>query len=347
MNETIISDIGKMIVFLLFLFAIFLITKKTKRKLPNYLFSAFLLVTAIDLSGLFLISKKNEIIESFIIASVLLQMPLYYLYVKSACYYNFKLNKMHLIHGVLFVIFLSSFLLTNISENTLIAFKIITTIQYYYYIIAVFISLINFKKLYQENYSSNHYLIYKWLRDTTVLFLVGNSLSKAKDLIPFDTTILGYLNIFTSIFALFVICWFVLNALYKPTLFIGIDIGLDTVKFTEDQKSEPEQLKKLRDYMITEKPYLDDKLSLAKLAGDMEISEKELSVLINKFTEKHFFDFINSYRIDYARQLLKENKELTVLEIVYQVGFNSKSSFYTAFKKETDTTPTMYRKSVV
>jgi AraC-like DNA-binding protein len=63
---------------------------------------------------------------------------------------------------------------------------------------------------------------------------------------------------------------------------------------------------------------------------------------------KHFFDFINEYRINDAKKLLKDptKKEITVLEILYQVGFNSKSSFYTAFKKATNQTPTAYRKSV-
>ena len=58
-----------------------------------------------------------------------------------------------------------------------------------------------------------------------------------------------------------------------------------------------------------------------------------------------FFDYINEYRINDAKTLLKEQTDLTVLEILYKIGFNSKSSFYTAFKKETQQTPTKYRKS--
>ena len=60
----------------------------------------------------------------------------------------------------------------------------------------------------------------------------------------------------------------------------------------------------------------------------------------------NFFDFINQFRIDEARSILKnpEKKQFTVLEILYEVGFNSKSSFNTAFKKHTGLTPTQYRK---
>ena len=100
--------------------------------------------------------------------------------------------------------------------------------------------------------------------------------------------------------------------------------------------------------MVEEKPYLDYQLTLQKLADQIQIPEKELSLLINHYLNKHFFDFINEYRINDAKTLLKDvtKKEVTVLEIVYQVGFNSKSSFYTAFKKVTGQTPTAYRKSV-
>jgi AraC-like DNA-binding protein len=98
-------------------------------------------------------------------------------------------------------------------------------------------------------------------------------------------------------------------------------------------------------YMENKKPYLDFDLTLQKLAAQLDLPEKELSLLINQKIGKHFFDFINEYRIEDAKMLLKNQPQLTVLEILYEVGFNSKSSFYTAFKKETNITPSDYRKS--
>jgi len=82
------------------------------------------------------------------------------------------------------------------------------------------------------------------------------------------------------------------------------------------------------------------------LAKETGISSCELSILINHHLNKHFFDFINEYRIEKAMELLTnpERKEYTVLEILYEVGFNSKSSFNTAFKKHTGLTPTEYRR---
>lgn len=341
-----IADLGKIIVFLFLLLVIFLVTVKSPRKLPNYLFAAFLLVSAIDLTGFFL-SPPNKLIHSFKLSSVLLQMPLYYLYVNSACYYNFTFSKKYLIHAIPFLFFFCLFIITGVSKESYDAFDIVSAIQYYCYIIGVFIVLRNFKKVYQENYSSNHQLTYRWLFQTTVLFVVGNFFVLIRGFLKNNDTVFTYLFTFTSVFALFVISWFVLNALYSPNLFAGIDKDLAPVKAVDEPKEKPEQLKFLLKFMEVEKPYLDDKLTLQKLAEKTNIPEKQLSLLINHYTGKHFFDFINEFRINYAKKLLKEQPRLTVLEVLYEAGFNSKSSFYTAFKKETSLTPSDYRKSIV
>src|SRR6185503_2829883 len=62
--------------------------------------------------------------------------------------------------------------------------------------------------------------------------------------------------------------------------------------------------------------------------------------------QQNFFDFINRFRIDEAKLMLTNPKDrkITVLEVLYQVGFNSKSSFNTLFKKYTGLTPTAFRK---
>ncbi|WP_172276937.1 helix-turn-helix domain-containing protein [Chryseobacterium sp. LAM-KRS1] len=342
-----IGDLGKIIVFLFLLLSIFLITAKSKRRLPNYLFAAFLLTSVIDLSGFFVYPSGN-FMQSFKSSSILLQMPLYYLYVKSACYYNFSLSKKHLVHGLPFLFFLVLFLVTQMSAQADQVFDIFTIIQYYYYIIAVFLELRIFKKLYRDNYSGNHSHIYRWLIQITVLFLIGNFFVLLRDFVKNNGSLFTYLYTFSCLFVLFMISWFVLNSLYRPNLFAGIDKDLVPLKIESgDHHEKPQQLKDLMELMETEKPYLDDSLTLQKLAEKFNMPEKQLSLLINQYAGKHFFDFINEFRIKDAQLLLKDQPQLTVLEVLYQVGFNSKSSFYTAFKKETGITPTDYRKSVV
>lgn len=327
--------------------SIFLLTVKSTKRRSNYLFAAFLLVTAVDLSGLFL-PIQNATLQSFKMASVLLQMPLYYLYVQSVCYFNFKLEIKHLLHALLFLGVLFLFIATSISDQSFIIYQISVKIQYYSYIIAVFFTLSRFRKLYQENYSANHYHTYKWLLQITVLFLIGSCFVLVRDFIPSaeNNLLLTGLNLLTSVFALFVISWFVLKALNKPSLFLGVDKHITALQPVKkiDTASE-KNIQQLSEYMSSQRPYLDPELSLQKLALGVNLPEKELSQLINQQIGKHFFDYINAFRINEAKVLLKEQPDLTVLEILYEIGFNSKSSFYTAFKKETSQTPTAYRKS--
>ncbi|WP_431342079.1 helix-turn-helix domain-containing protein [Chryseobacterium sp. JK1] len=346
-NLSFINDLGKIIFFLFLLLSVFLLTAKSERKLPNYLFAAFLLISVVDFSGFFLEPSDNKIINGFKISSVLLQMPLYYLYVNAACYYNFTLRKKHLLHCLPFAIFLIWLGTQGLSERAGWIFEIVSTLQYYFYIIAVLLTLRTFRKLYQENYSSNHHMTYQWLMQTTILFVIGNVFVLIRGLLKSNETISLYLYAFTSVFVLFVISWFVLHALYRPNLLAGINKDLISVPPVTISKEEPEALKDLLEFMTIEKPYLDDKLTLQKLSEQMKMSEKQLSILINQHTGKHFFDFINEFRINQAKALLKDQPQLTVLEVLYEVGFNSKSSFYTAFKKETGATPTDYRKSSI
>lgn len=325
--------------------SIYLISAKKQRKLPHYLFAAFLITTAIDMTGYFLSPTRILVIDSLKYASVLLQMPLFFLYVRAACYFNFELNTKHILHMLPFVAFAVLFPSTGISDLSIDLFEIVSSVQYYAYIAALIYTLITFKRQYKANYSSNHELTYKWLMRTTILFLIGNMFVVVRGFIGMDNPALLYMNIVTSSFALVVICWFVLSGLHHPNLFAGIDQYVPYSSNNRLEEIHDEELEKLIQYMETEKPYLDDKITLQSLASDYNIPEKQLSALINQHLGKHFFDFINSYRIKDAQRMLTQQKDLTVLEILFDVGFNSKSSFYTAFKKETGTTPSNYRKS--
>lgn len=109
-----------------------------------------------------------------------------------------------------------------------------------------------------------------------------------------------------------------------------------------------EELLRLKKYMAEEKPFLNSSLTIQDISSEIEIPVRDLSLLINHQLGQHFYDFVNTYRIENAMNILKDEtkSKVTILEILYEVGFNSKSSFNTAFKKHTGTTPTLYRKSL-
>ncbi len=102
---------------------------------------------------------------------------------------------------------------------------------------------------------------------------------------------------------------------------------------------------KLQTYMDSQQPFLDSSLTIKDLASQLDIPAYQLSRVINEYFRQNFFDFINSYRIREAQRRLKnpKYKAYSILSIAYDVGFNSKSSFNTAFKKHTSMTPSQYR----
>ncbi|MCB0642793.1 MAG: AraC family transcriptional regulator, partial [Phaeodactylibacter sp.] len=103
-------------------------------------------------------------------------------------------------------------------------------------------------------------------------------------------------------------------------------------------------LKQLRVYMDREKPYLEPKMTIAKLAERADIPVNYLSQVINDRLDQNFFDFINSYRVREFQELLEQpdNSQYTLLSLAHDAGFNSKSTFNAIFKKFTGQTPSEY-----
>jgi AraC-like DNA-binding protein len=107
-------------------------------------------------------------------------------------------------------------------------------------------------------------------------------------------------------------------------------------------------LNELASHMETNKPYLEGDLVLPQLAQQLGISANYLSQVINEQLNVNFYDFINGYRVEDAKRLMKNagQKNTNILKIALDSGFNSRSAFYTAFKKATSMTPTQYKKNL-
>lgn len=108
----------------------------------------------------------------------------------------------------------------------------------------------------------------------------------------------------------------------------------------EDQK---ELLNKLTRVMAESKPFLNSQFSLPELAQQLGTSVHSLSQTINEGLGKSFFEMTAEYRVTEAKKLLRDKPNIKVEEIAEQVGYSSKSSFNTVFKKLTGVTPSEYR----
>lgn len=102
-------------------------------------------------------------------------------------------------------------------------------------------------------------------------------------------------------------------------------------------------MENLQALMSEQRPYLDPDLSLGELAATLGVSSNYLSQAINQQTGSNFFDLINGYRIQHAMTMLAQGDD-NILDIAMTAGFNSKSAFYSAFRKQQQMTPGQYRK---
>lgn len=101
----------------------------------------------------------------------------------------------------------------------------------------------------------------------------------------------------------------------------------------------------LEELMKSKKIYKRTDLSLTYTAELLNISSSYLSQLVNTINNYNFSDYVNSYRVNEAKKMLisTQYKQYTIVSIGLEAGFNSKSAFYSAFKKHTGKTPSEYK----
>jgi len=116
-------------------------------------------------------------------------------------------------------------------------------------------------------------------------------------------------------------------------------------KSTLNELNSKAIIDQLTSIMQSEELYLDNEVSLASLSKKLNVSPHHLSQALNEQLGQSFYDYINSARIERAKQMLADAKfhHLAIIDIAYQVGFNNKTSFNNAFKKYTQKTPSQFR----
>lgn len=113
-------------------------------------------------------------------------------------------------------------------------------------------------------------------------------------------------------------------------------------------KTKEDLYSKLEDLMSKEKLYRDKSISVEKLAEILNTNRNYISSIVNKYTGMTFPNYINAYRIDEAISIISDLTKEPVFKKLYEdLGYNSISSFYRAFQKETGCSPMVYRKKII
>jgi len=367
-----------LVIFQLLFLSVFLFIHDRGKRISNILLGFFFLSICLNLVDTFLL--LNNVYFSYPSMAfwsvwILLTLgPLLFLYTKSVLYKDFTLSRRNWLH---FIPFLLLFLFTETAylvQSPSVKLSILHHValhkipkyaflgpaliylQFYLYTAACLRLIRQFKKVAQDQFSDQERTNISWLSSTIIFFIICMVGSTVNGLIGL-TALAKY---FYFAFTLLLLMLFVfinrvlLKALQKPEIFAVLS-ELEDMKVNiqtrpgrsplADEESKRD-LERLIQHMINKKPYLEPELTLNELASQLAIRPKILSQIINELLGQNFFDFINRYRIDEAKKLLTDpsDKKITVQEVLYQVGFNSKSSFNTLFKKHTGLTPSEFKR---
>lgn len=356
MNYSFIDSLGILTAALLLIFAVFVFSYKKGNITSHKILSVFLFTNALYIIDFALpvIIKVTGInlqwFRGFGTAFGFLFGPLLFLYTKSITRKDFSFKPIYLIHFIIFTLAFLSILL-KINVPALYKYSLLH-LQITPYMIACLIVIIDYRREIKNYYSSINKLSLTWMLYVVGAFfvmwmvdLITFILGNLELLNPNDENYLAFISL--SINFVFAILIFY-KALQHPEFFTGLPETEKHQKYEHSRLSEKEKteyLQNLETYFNSEKPFLNPELTISDVASNLNVSAKYLSQVINEHKGKNFYDFINSYRIEEAKKQLTQiaDSKKTVLEVLYESGFNSKSAFNSAFKKQTGFTPTQFR----
>lgn len=146
------------------------------------------------------------------------------------------------------------------------------------------------------------------------------------------------------------------GAFLHPEVYTGVSVFSSlkgrVEKYTNSSLNEEEVaaiVARLKNFMVSERPFLDSELRINRLSKELDVPVNHLSQVINQELNKNFSEFVNSYRVEEARKIIAAQKhcKLNLLEVALEVGFNNKTSFLNAFKKNLQMSPSSYKKSLL
>ncbi|MBD3291142.1 helix-turn-helix domain-containing protein [candidate division KSB1 bacterium] len=299
---------------------------------------------------------------------IFLVPPLHYLYARSLISSDFTFSKKQLLHFIPFISFYLYYLfpyylksgaykITHIetialegSPPDLVFFNWVVIFQGIIYMGMTLRLLKKHSLNIKDNFSSIEKINLNWLRNITVMTIILWSLGLVIEFLQLFDLALS-VDVLVALATAILIYAMGYLGLRQPEIFSGNTEIKDLKKYERSglTKTKAQELhEKLVHLMETKKPFTDSNLKLNQLAKMISTTPNYLSQVINEERQQNFFDFVNWYRIEEAKKLIKDasDQQSTLLSIAYEVGFNSKSAFNTSFKKHTQRTPSQYRKDI-
>ena len=330
-----------------FILAIALWRRKANSK-SNHILAVWMILMAIDLTlkALFLNGMRGFILRPFILVQLFpfLYGSLFYLYVRTlTAKSRVKLkDSMHFMGFIFFTLINIPYIIDPINK-TVVDFRnfdLILDIYSISYVIAGLLLIRNYRKNLIQQQVDTQDVDLLWLKVMGYSQVVIWLIAVAQWLLPIPG--------FNS--------WFIYVAVALWMVLIGylslMQQSVPEVKIIQANSKQTDHSRfdeveiKLDSLINGNKIHLQPSLTIGQLAKKSGYPEYLISLFINGVHNMSFRDYINDLRINEAKKMLidRQNK-LSILDIAYECGFNSKSTFNSAFKKISHLTPSQYKQS--
>ncbi|GGY83876.1 hypothetical protein GCM10011613_30980 [Cellvibrio zantedeschiae] len=354
------------------LLAIFQAVLPAKNKASSILLTIFLLSVAVSATCVLMLWNNNvrffalfdhTLLPYFLTSSLLLKGAALYLYVRAITQESFAIDSKKLGHLIPVAIGILWLVIFKIDTHSLVWFRdsanplpnkwavdilwgAIKIVPLAYVIAAVW-KVRKYVTQLENQYSHFSPTEPGWLSVLTYGFLFSWSLTLLVHIIAefADPSISDTFGI-TDNYVGFIL----INALFTYSVVYAHQLLATKPEVIKEEKTDEkvtsQAIAKVQTGMEIQKLYLKHNLNIEEFSKRIELPIKDVSAVINKHYGTNFFEFMNKYRVEEAKRLLLDEKcaEMTVLDILLQAGFNSKSAFHRFFNRLVGVSPTEFRK---
>jgi AraC-like DNA-binding protein len=216
-----------------------------------------------------------------------------------------------------------------------------------YYLAAIFY-VWRYRRYLKENYSSLNDLPLNWLYALTIGFALTGAWTLLANILGnlTNATIASAIGIAENYFTFILVIAIYIYSISQAQLLIAT---------RQQTEKEPEAsieerpldmiVKKIRQGVEEDRLYLNPQLNIEEFSRQIGSSYRDVSYAINKIFGTNFFEFINHYRIEEAKRLLADpsKQKMSIMDVLLEAGFNSKSAFQRFFKRLVGVSPTEFR----
>lgn len=218
----------------------------------------------------------------------------------------------------------------------------------YAYLYATLRMQLSYRRSLQNHFANLDQRSLDWLRRMLIILAMGWGWFAINKVWMLGGTRPDWVGVVTAVAHLGFSSAFILCAVIQQPVKLPPAMGVPAVPYGNSALTSERMeriAEKLRCAMEEHQLYADSRLSLRRLSDHIGVSENYLSETFSRHLQTNFFDFVNASRVRHAGELLRTTSD-SVLDVAYKVGFNSRSTFNSAFKKLEGVTPGSFRVSV-